>query len=261
MQLYRPVRTSDTTQEIPEVLIRVRRPQLTPCPKPPTSLLQWLAPGFDDPAKTPEVVQSLNVSSTQHFDAEESRVVALRQYRAGRKGDGEAVIVEPQLSIASWLKEGWDNPAKMPEAHETLNVTSTVRFDADRERVANYAAWLVLRSAWVEPEIAARSAMSYYEKFYDIYASLEKDGEDLELMLGDGQLLWSTMSSAEETTVRINHPILLKRVEVRFDAEVPEFVVSETEREPELYNSLFTDLKEVLPVSIRNRSTELEKAG
>lgn len=262
MQLYRPVRTSDTTQEIPEVLIRVRRPQLTPCPKPPTSLLQWLAPGFDDPAKTPEVVQSLNVSSTQRFDAEESRVEALRQYRASRnQGDGEAVIVEPPLSIASWLKEGWDNPAKMPEAHETLNVTSTVRFDADRERVANYAAWLELRSAWVEPEIAARSAMSYYEKFYDIYASLEKDGEDLELMLGDGQLLWSTMSSAEETTVRINHPILLKRVEVRFDAEVPEFVVSETQREPELYNSLFTDLKEVLPVSIRNRSTELEKAG
>ena len=262
MQLYRPVHASDTNQEIPEVLIRIRRPQLTPCPKPPTSLLQWLAPGFDDPSKTPEVVQSLNVASTQRFDADEIRMAAFRDYLASRSPeDGEAVIVEPPLSIASWLKEGWDNPAKVPQVHETLSVTSTVRFEADRVRVENYTAWLEQRSAWLEPEIAARSAMSFYEKFYDIYASLEKDGEDLELMLGDGQLLWSTMSSTEETTVRIKHPILLKRVEMRFDAEVPEFVVCETEREPELYNSLFTDLKEVLPVSIRNRSSELEKAG
>lgn len=262
MQLYRPVRTSETTQEMPEVLLRIRRPQLTPCPKPPTSLLQWLASGFDDPAKDPEVVQSLNVSSIQRFDADDSRVAALRLYLSTRsQGGGESAIVEPPLSIAPWLKEGWGNLANTPQVHETLSVTSTVRFDAEQERVANYAAWLELRSAWVEPEIAARSAMSFYERFYDIYASLEKDGEDLELMLGDGQLLWSTMSSMEEANVRINHPILLKRVEVHFDAGVPEFVVSETEREPELYNSIFTDLKEVLPVSIRNRSSELEKAG
>lgn len=262
MQLYRPVRTSDTTQEIPEALIRIRRPQLAPCPKPPTSLLQWLVPGFDDPAKPPEVVQSLNVATPQRFDADESRMAAFSQYLASRsQREDEIVIGEPPLSIASWLKKGWDNPATMPQVHETLSVTSTVRFDADQERVVNYAAWLEQRSAWVEPEVAARSAMSFYEKFYDIYASLEKDGEDLELMLGDGQLLWSTLSSAEEAAVRINHPILLKRVEVRFDAEVPEFVVCETEREPELYNSLFTDLNEVLPVSIRNRSSELEKAG
>jgi very-short-patch-repair endonuclease len=262
MQLYRPVRTSNTNQDIPEVLIRIQRPQLTPCPKPPTSLVQWLAPRYDDPVNTPEVVQSLNVLSTERFDADEGRVAALRQYLADRsQGDGEAVIVEPPLSIASWLKEGWDNPAKLPQVHKTLSVTNTVRFEADQERVANFAAWLEQRSAWVGPEIAARSAMSFYEKFYDIYASLEKDGEGLELMLGDGRLLWSTISAMEETTVRINHPILLKRVEVRFDAEVPEFVICETEREPELYNSLFTDLKEVLPVSIRNRSSELEKAG
>lgn len=262
MQLFRPVRTSDATQDIPETLIRVRRPHLTPCPKPPISLLQWLTPGFDDPSKTPLVVESLNVTSIERFDADPNRVEALQNYIENRdQGDVEVVIAEPPLIIASWLKEGWDDPVQQPQHHETLKVTSTQKFGDDQERVSNYAAWQEVRNAWVEPELAARSAMSFYEKFYDFYAALEKDGEDLELMLGDGQLLWQTVSSAEESSVRISHPILLKRVELRFDADVPEFVVCETEREPELYNSLFTDLKEVLPVAIRSRSTELEKVG
>ena len=42
---------------------------------------------------------------------------------------------------------------------------------------------------------------------------------------------------------------------------IPEFTVHETERDAELYSSLFVDLQQVSPVAIKNRKSELESAG
>jgi hypothetical protein len=54
---------------------------------------------------------------------------------------------------------------------------------------------------------------------------------------------------------------LLKRVELRFDAKIPEFTVHETDRDTELYSGLFVDLQQVSPAAIKNRKNELESAG
>ena len=59
-------------------------------------------------------------------------------------------------------------------------------------------------------------------------------------------------------SISIDHPVLLKRVELRFDPNVPEFTVHETDRKPELYDALFVDLCNVDPVAIRNRKNELD---
>jgi len=48
-------------------------------------------------------------------------------------------------------------------------------------------------------------------------------------MVGDGHLSWLT-GSAIDGQVVIAHPVLLKRVELRFDAKIPEFTVHETDR-------------------------------
>ncbi|MFZ2629124.1 MAG: AAA domain-containing protein, partial [Rugosibacter sp.] len=204
MQLFRPVRTEDT-QEVPDTLIRVRRPHLTKCPAPSPSLQGWLLLNWDDPNK-----QALYVASQNATD-----------------DDGETI---------------------------------TIRFDDEPQRVADFRAWSEQRKAWVEPEIGARKAMSFFEVFYDIYSAIEKDGEELELLVADGHFLWQAVSDIDGP-VAINHPILLKRVELRFDANIPEFTIHETDREPEIYGSLFPDLTDVAPGAIRNRKTELENAG
>lgn len=204
MQLFRPVRT-ENTQEVPDTLLRVRRPQLTKCPAPPALILDWLLPNWDDPTK-----QALYTVSQNATDDE--------------------------------------------------GQTITIRFDDDPQRVANFKAWSDQRKAWIEPELAARKAMSFFEVFYDIYSSIEKDGEELELLVADGHFLWQAVSGIDGSVV-VQHPILLKRVELRFDANIPEFTVHETDREPEIYGSLFVDLQDVAPTAIRNRKTELENAG
>lgn len=209
VQIYRPVRTTDG-QEVPDVLIRVRRPVLTRCPTPPESVAAWLLPGWDDPAKAPLAAQSQNIT-------------------APGDGDGD---------------------------EETI----TVRFEDDEDRFADWEAWQARRAVWVTPEQAARKAMWIFEALYDVYSTLEKDSEQLELLAADGRLSWQAMS-ALDGQVTVDHPVLLKRVELRFNANVPEFTIHETDREPEIYGSLFVDLHDVEPAALRNRKIELEAAS
>jgi hypothetical protein len=58
--------------------------------------------------------------------------------------------------------------------------------------------------------------MTFFQAFYDIHSLVEKDGEELELLAADGHLLWQA-TSAVDGAVTINHPVLFKRVELRFD--------------------------------------------
>ena len=177
----------------------------------------------------------------------------------------------PPISLTNWLLPGWDDPAKESKVAESQNITVprdggdgedtiTVRFEDDEERPVSLKAWLDRRSSWVTPELAARDAMGVFEVLYDIYSTLEKDGEQLELLAADGHLSWQAISSVDGPII-INHPVLLKRVELRFDANVPEFTIHDTDREPELYGSLFVDLPDVEPAALRNRKIELEASS
>lgn len=172
----------------------------------------------------------------------------------------------PPISIVTWLLPAWDDPTKVVSIAESQNVaddhgaTLTVRFQDDRLRVSDFNAWSEQRKSWVEPELAARKAMSFFEVFYDIYSAIEKDGEELELLVADGHFLWQATSGIDGS-VTVHHPILLKRVELRFDPNIPEFTVHETDRESELYGGLFVDLLDIAPAAIRNRKNELEISG
>ncbi len=172
----------------------------------------------------------------------------------------------PPEIVATWLLPGWDDPTKPAFYAESRNETNendgtvTVRFDHDKRRVSDFIAWDNQRKTWAIPELAARNALNFFEVVYDIHSIIEKDREQLELLVADGHLSWKTTSEMDGLII-INHPVLLKRVELRFDASVPEFTIHETDRAPELYGSLFVDLQDISPVAIRNRKNELETSG
>jgi len=169
----------------------------------------------------------------------------------------------PPASIGAWLLPRWDDPVQPAVVVDNQNLADddgqaiTVRFDDDHRRRADFDAWCERRTAWVEPELAARRAMTFFQAFYDIHSLVEKDGEELELLAADGHLLWQT-TSAVDGAVTINHPVLLKRVELRFDPAVPEFTIHETDREPEIHGGLFVDLQDVAAGAIADRKRELE---
>ncbi|MEI6846804.1 MAG: AAA domain-containing protein [Chlorobiaceae bacterium] len=172
----------------------------------------------------------------------------------------------PPAILAEWLISGWDNPSINESFVEGINRTDeegetfTEAFTDEPERVNASFEWRIQRKAWAVPEKAALRAMSVFETFYEIYSAIEKDAEQLELIVADGHLAWETVSERDSQVV-INHPILLKRVELRFDPNKPEFTVHETDREPELYGGLFIDLTAVSPSAIKNRQDELSLSG
>ena len=111
-----------------------------------------------------------------------------------------------------------------------------------RSALADFEAWAAQREEWVVTELAARKALGFFELFYEIHSAIERDGELLELVAADGRLNWRAVSSIEGS-VPIDHPMLLKRVELRFDASAAEFSIHETDRPTELYSALFVDLQ------------------
>lgn len=180
----------------------------------------------------------------------------------------------PSENFQDWLLPNWDDPYLTPEVAESKNkveveldeegneveVTKTILFTDDQLRLDDYNNWLAERKKWTDPEIVARGAMRYFESFYTLYSKIEKDGEKLELLIADGMLTWNAESGIDGV-VAIQHPIIFKRVELRFNPNIPEFTIHETDREVELYSNLFLDLKDVESVSIRNRKEELENSG
>ncbi len=180
----------------------------------------------------------------------------------------------PPDSCLEWMLPNWDDPFLTPELAESKNkietekdedgndieVTKTILFSDDQLRVDEYNNWLEGRKKWTEPEKVARGAMRCFESFYTLYSKIEKEGEKLELLVADGMLSWNAESGIDGV-VAIQHPIIFKRVELRFNPNIPEFTVHETDREVELYSNLFLDLKEIESLSIRNRKEELENSA
>ena len=172
----------------------------------------------------------------------------------------------PPFNISNWLLADWEDPSKAAYFSASRNVASAdsapliIRFDDDAQRVADFDAWSTLREEWVVGELASRKALGFFELFYEIHSAIERDGEQLELVAADGRLNWRAISSIEGN-VPIDHPVLLKRVELRFDASAAEFSIHETDRATELYSALFVDLQNAAAASLRNRTAELEHAG
>lgn len=177
----------------------------------------------------------------------------------------------PPISCFEWLLPSWDDPNLNPEVAESKNVvenqinddgeqvevTLTILFSENEQRVQDFNNWVLERKKWTEPEILARGAMKFFENFYGLYSTIEKEGEKLELLIADGFLSWKTESGIDGAVI-IQHPVLLKRVELKFNPNIPEFTIHETERDVELYSNIFLDLRDIESNSIRNRKNELE---
>jgi very-short-patch-repair endonuclease len=117
--------------------------------------------------------------------------------------------------------------------------TILVAFEDSPERVAAFQAWSAARAQWAENERPAREAMEIFEELYELRGRIDREGEAVELMVGDGLLDWPRPDG------RIHHPVLLQPVSLQFHPEGPSFTIVETERGPELYTALLLALPDL----------------
>jgi len=168
---------------------------------------------------------------------------------------------EPPLEIAAWLEDGWDDPCndftvkQTSEQFENRTELRSEKFADDPIRTASLERWKILRSEWVEAEKPACAAMRVFESLYALYGRIDREAERVELVLGDGILSWHRADGG------IYHPILLQRLQLQFDASVPEFTLSEADQPVELYSALFQSMNEVAGRAIGRCREELEQGG
>src|SRR6266566_6494789 len=168
---------------------------------------------------------------------------------------------DPPSTIATWLEAGWDDPSKEPSVSASRNEsdqegeTSIVYFADKPARLAALQRWSVAREEWAKNEKPARTAMKIFETLYALYGRIDREAERVELVLGDGILSWRR---AEGT---IHHPVLLQRLQLQFDASVPEFTIAEADHPVELYTALFQSMNDVDGRAIGRCREELDEGG
>lgn len=196
-------------------------------------------------------------SSDQAAPAEDD----LRGYFLNVKRPTLEECPNPPKELNEWLRDGWrnlDSMVEMVSSKEMADVDGAmlmVYFEDDSNRVAAYERWIEARNEWIERERPARQVMEIFEKLYALHNQMEREPEQVDLLLGDGILSCHLQAGAV-----VQHPVLLQRVELHFDASVPEFKLSETDHAPELYTALLRVIPELQASAVSELLTELSEA-
>jgi len=155
---------------------------------------------------------------------------------------------EPPVVLKEWLESGWDHytsdikikNVKTESAVENsrLEPQETELFDASDHRVNAFENWKAQRMIWVDKQRVVNRTRRFFTHLFQIYTDLERESETLEMMVGNGVI-------KENGNSLINHPILLKRVKLQFDAKENAISIHDTDTEPELYTLLLQEMQEI----------------
>lgn len=166
---------------------------------------------------------------------------------------------DPPKDLDAWLQPSWQNVDGKVLVHPTINqgAGNRIRNFSDEPRLKTLLdEWNIRRDAWVITERPARAALTIFEKLYALYSRLERESERLELMVGDGVLEWQPTP-----TLSLHHPVLLLRLQLRFNPEIPEFTLLEASQTSELYTAIFQTVPGIQATEIARCREDLEQGN
>ncbi|MBS4053504.1 MAG: AAA family ATPase [Thermaerobacter sp.] len=169
---------------------------------------------------------------------------------------------QPDNSLLEWLTGDWRQAdvisAQFSEAiarGRADEESREERFGDDPNRPELFRSWHKKRSEWVHLELQKRPVMDFYNSLYSLYSEIKREGEAVELVLGNWMLEWSRGGTYT------SHPLLLRGVVLEFDPSTPEFIVTLGESGTELYTALLRCLPGVEQTTLNAFITEIEEAG
>lgn len=165
---------------------------------------------------------------------------------------------KPDEIFADWLAPKWymfDSEAKIKEkpfdGETASDETSEIeRFNDDPERVEAFDKWLAARVKWAEKQKSIKQTRDFFVSLYKIYTDLLKGSETLELVIGNGYLKVKNHPG-------INLPLLLKRLNISFDAKHNAIRIHDTDTPAELYTNAVREIEDVNLSSIQNMEDDL----
>lgn len=188
-----------------EPLLTVHKPEYQSCPKPEQILDDWLESGWNDWRKDVHVKESRDMAGFP----EEAR--------------------QTGLFPTSALEE-------FEEAQQTafLEPPALEYFTDDVKRVQAYESWLARRNAWATKQRLYEKTRRLFSNLYGFYTDLQRDSETAEIVAANGFF-------RDRKRPEICHPVLTKRVRLRFDAARNTIFVEDVDIQTELYESVFQE--------------------
>jgi len=166
----------------------------------------------------------------------------------------------PPPELLPWLCSDWQEPETDDiQCRESRNEPDengqpmVVHFADNPFRPELLDDWRRKRDQWRANELPARRAMEIFEWLYELHGRIEREGESVDLVVGDGILSWRRPDES------IYHPVLVQRVQLAFDPQVPEFTVTEGDGGTELCTSPLQSVPDVDPQTLGICRIELEK--
>lgn len=199
IQLFQQLERSEAADDS-DIVLRLSRPTITPCPTPPREITDWLKPGWREVGGRAEVRESRNV----------------------RDKDGDTLIEQ---------------------------------FADAQERPLLFQTWKKQHDQWAENERPARDSLVLFQQVYEWYGINEREGERVELIVGDGIIRCGAGEDA------FHHPVLLQKIELEFypEKKTPQFVFRRQERPPELYMELLRTVPQVDNQQLARCANELKE--
>jgi very-short-patch-repair endonuclease len=163
----------------------------------------------------------------------------------------------PPDSIESWLLSGWEDCNRIVEQVRSKNIvnaegtTIVVAFEDSADRVKAFVDWSGVREQWAANERITILARAVFDHFYAIWSMLQKEGGAMELVVEDG---WLDIESQ-----RISHPLLSQSLNLDFDPSSPEFRVSLTLEQPELFTALLLQIPDVEARALGQMTDDLKR--
>lgn len=156
----------------------------------------------------------------------------------------------PESSLIEWIKNDWKNlkienveiidKLARPIHDESADLIYIDEFFGDEaERVEAYNSWISKRNFWREITLPKFEGLELYNQLYGLYSKLGVDSESVELIIGDGNIRWN------KDNVFYNHPVLLQKVNLFFDARIPMFRIQCEDKKTELYTSLLRTIPSI----------------
>ena len=255
-----------------DYILKVGRPELSDPPPPPVRLLYWLEKGWQEVNGDVKVIpqkQEKIAAKTIRFDEDPIRERLYTEWtekwekwletKGSENAEGSNNKPVPPAELIPWLTADWQTCEHTiqvkKELLEPVKII-TIRFEDDPERPRLLKEWSVKHEAWVSKERPARQAMTIFTKLYDLYARLERESEQVELVLGDGLLDWTSSATGS-----FYHPILLLRLRIEFNPAIPEFTVSEGDKPTELYSPLLRLIPDLTAKSMSALQEDLDNGG
>ena len=198
-------------------------------------------------ADFPDDSENISVSYRDRVDDEQSDADSV--IASIHKPEFQACPMPPD-NIIEWLENGWDSwqhtahylESKIIEQADDENVDSDdftgeeiktyEYFNDDYERVNSYTHWIEKRNLWVEKQKLYAQTRDLFAELYRLYFELERDSETIEMVVSNGILF-------DSRNTLMNHPVITRRVGLRYDAEKNTVYIEDVDVQTELYAAIF----------------------